>query len=151
MPLFTITGDDTLIIGGQVITDLADNDISVLSFPNNIAEKKTGKNGNTIVAQNQSGLNGDLVVRIMRGSSDDVYLQGLLTSQINNFAGFSLLTGQFVKNMGDGTGTMIQDVYTLTGGFFNKQVEGSTNVQGTTDQGVAIYRLMFSNVTRTQQ
>lgn len=151
MPLFTLTGDDTVIIAGRVLNDLADNDVSSLRYTSNIADKRTGKNGNTIIAKNESGRNGDMDIRVMRGSSDDIFLNSLMTSQIQNFLAFTLLTGQIVKNLGDGQGNTLQDVYNLTGGFFMKEVDTTINVQGNTEQAVAVYHLGFSSVNRAPQ
>jgi len=152
MPLFTLTGADTLIINNRVIRNMANNDISVLTYSANIADKSTGRSGNTIISKNESGNNGDLTLRLMRGSGDDIFLQSLLTQQNDvNFSTFVLLTGQLVKNLGDGLGNSLQDVYALTGGFFSKQVDVTTNVQGSTEQGVAVYHIGWSRVARTQQ
>lgn len=151
MAINNITGADTLIIAGSVINDFADGEISSITFPNEIAKAKTGKNGNTIWAQDAQGTNADLMLRIMRGSSDDINLQNMLISQQQNFPSFTLLTGQFVKQLGDGQGNTLSDIYNLLGGAFTKNVEVSTNVEGGTDQSVAIYHLKFAQVARAQQ
>ena len=59
----------------------------------------------------------------------------------NNFAGFVLLTGQFVKKLGDGKGNITSDVYNTSGGIFTKQVHATMNVEGDTNQSVAEYEI----------
>lgn len=148
MSVNTITSDDTLTLFGRVLTDLADGDVSQITFPDNLAELKTGKNGNTIYADNQKGNNAMLVLRVMRGSSDDQFLNTQLLSQLADFPAAILATGSFVKRLGDGQGNVLSDAYTLNGGIFTKEVEGKENVEGNTDQAVAIYNMKFAQAAR---
>lgn len=151
MSINNITGADTLTIAGTVINDFADGEISNLTFPNDRAKLKTGKDGNSLWAQDVQGFNADLVLRLMRGSSDDIMLQNMMTQMDQDFPSFVLLTGQFVKNMGDGLGGTLNDTYNLSGGAFTKGVEASTNVEGGTDQSVSVYHIKFARAVRTQQ
>lgn len=148
MPSATLSGSDTVNLNERVLTDFADQNPVELTFPSDIAAVKTGKNGNSIYALNETGKQSEVKLRILRGSSDDKWLQGLLNSQQNNFAGFVLLTGQFIKKLGDGQGNITSDTYILSGGIFTKQVEGKMNVEGDTDQSVSLYTLKFSNSPR---
>lgn len=149
--IFTVTSDDTLTLNGHVFVDLADGDETMLTFPNNLVTRKTGKNGNTMFAQNASGLNCDLSLRIMRGSADDEFLQNLLNTVPADFPSTQLLTGTFVKRLGDGLGNIVSDTYTLTGGIISKIPEGKENVDGDTSQAVAIYNLIFASGVRSLQ
>lgn len=152
MTTFTITGDDTLTIGGRVLTDLADADNSTVTFPNNVVESKTGKNGNTIFAKNAMGQNADLVVRVIRGSSDDRFLQGELTKvSSGDISSYTLLDGSFVKRLGDGAGVVILDTYTMTGGIPNKKIDGKENSDGDIEQAVSVYNFKFAQVVRSAQ
>lgn len=148
MSLNTITSDDTLTLYGRVIADLADGDTSSITFTDELASVKTGKNGNTVFAQNQKGNNATLSIRVMRGSSDDQFLQSQLTLQNQNFPGVVLAFGSFVKRLGDGKGNVLNDSYTFTAGVFSKNVEGKENVEGNTDQAVAIYNMKFAQAAR---
>ena len=148
MATATITGDDTLTLFDRVFTDLADGDTSAITFPNELATVKTGKNKNTIYAKNESGKNADLVLRINRGSSDDRFLQSKLASQNRDFASFTFAEGTFVKRVGDGQGNVSNEVYALRGGVFTREVDGKENVEGDTEQAVAIYNLRFAEVDR---
>lgn len=146
-----ITGADTLTIFDRSITDFADGDTSAITFPNELFTVKTGKNENTIYAKNAAGQNAEMTLRVMRGSSDDKFLQSKLTELLRDPASFSLGEGQFTKRLGDGAGNVTREVYKLSGGIFMKQVEGNENADGETEQAVAIYTLKFSLAVRSHQ
>jgi hypothetical protein len=57
--------------------------------------------------------------------------------------------GQFVKKIGDGTGVILSDTYTVSGGVFSKGVEAKTSVEGDTDAAIAMYTMKFSNAPRS--
>lgn len=146
----SLTGNDTVVINGRVLTNFGDADNATVTFPNDTANVKTGKNGNAIFAQNQMGLQCETILRMIRGSQDDLFLNGILSTQQQDFAAFVLMVGQFIKRIGDGLGDVANDTYLLAGGVFVKQVEAKSNVEGDTEQSLAIYHLKFSNVTRAQ-
>jgi hypothetical protein len=148
MNISALSGQDTIVLNGRVLVDLADGNVCELTFPNDIAAVKTGKNGNSLYALNESGKQADVKLRIVRGSDDDKYLLNLLNNQQNNFVGTVLLTGQFVKKIGDGAGNITNDIYNVSGGIFKKQVPGTQNVEGDTSQAVADYEMVFSNGPR---
>lgn len=148
MPTLALSGNDTVIINNRPLADFADGDIATLSFPNDIMNVKTGKNGNSIYGLNESGRQADFKLRVIRGSSDDKFLNGLLAQQQNNPAGFPLMIGQFIKKIGDGRGNITNDTYITSGGVFSKQVEAKSNTDGDTAQSVAEYTMKFSNAPR---
>lgn len=148
MASVSMTGSDTLTINGEVLTDLADGDCVDLTYPNDIANAKTGKNGNTIYALNESGRQAQVVIRMIRGSDGDKFLNNLLEQQQANFAATVLMQGEFIKKLGDGTGTVGSDTYIISGGIFKKRIEAKMNVEGNTDQSIAIYTMLFSNAPR---
>src|ERR1700691_3803837 len=104
MSAVALSGSDTAVINNQVLSDFADGNIVELTFGQDIANVKTGKNGNSIYGLNETGKQAEVKVRVLRGSSDDQFLQNLLTQQQANFAGTVLMIGQFVKKIGDGQG-----------------------------------------------
>ncbi len=104
MSTVALSGSDTVMINNRVFADLADGDCAVLTFPNDIANVKTGKNGNSIYGLNESGKQAELSLRLVRGSADDKFMNNLLSQQQSNFAGTVLLIGEFVKQLGDGAG-----------------------------------------------
>jgi len=148
MSTVSLTGSDSIIINSRVFADLADGNVAELTFPNEIANVKTGKNGNAIYSLNESGKQAVFKIRLIRGSSDDKYMQGLLALQQNNFAEFPLMIASFIKKLGDGSGNVTSDTYIASGGIFTKQVEAKSNVDGEVDQSVSIYEMKFSNSPR---
>lgn len=143
-----LSGQDTIILNNQVLTGLADGNFVELTFPNDIANVKTGKNGNSIYGFNESGKQCEVKVRTLRGSNDDKFLNNLLTQQQLNFAGTVLLTGQFIKKIGDGAGNITSDTYIMSGGVFTKIPEAKSNAEGETEQSLAIYTIKFTNAPR---
>lgn len=143
-----ISGSDTLVLNNYLFQTQADQNIAELTFPNDIAQVKTGKNGNSIFGLNQTGLNGELKMRLLRASADDIFMLSLLNQQIANFAGTVLLQGQLVKKLGDGAGNITSDTYIISGGVFIKIPEVKTNVEGDTEQSVTVYTMKFAQVQR---
>lgn len=148
MSTVSLSGNDSVVINNRVFADFADGDIVDLTFPNDIAQVKTGKNGNSIYALNETGKQAEMKLRVMRGSSDDKFLNNLLVQQQANFAGTILLIGQFVKKIGDGLGNITSDTYILGGGVFTKVPEAKSNVEGNTDQSIVLYTLKWTNAPR---
>jgi len=148
MSIAALSGNDTVVINNRAFADFADGNIVELTFPSDIAQVKTGKNGNSIYGLNTTGLQCEVRVRIIRGSPDDIFMNNLLVQQNNNFAGFPLMIGQFIKKIGDGAGNITSDTYILSGGIFQKQVEATSNVEGDALQSVAVYMMKFSNAPR---
>lgn len=144
----SMTGKDTIVIDNRVLTDLPDGDVVNLKFPQPVAAVKTGKNGNSLYAYNASGQQAEVEIRIIRGSADDKYLANRLAQQNLNFAGFVLIQGQFIKKIGDGLGNITSDTYVCGGGIFENNVDAKSNVEGNTDQSIALYKIKFANAPR---
>lgn len=149
MPAVALSGNDTIQINNQVLNDLATGTVAELTFPNEIANVKTGKNGNSVYGLNETGKQAEFKVHVLRGSADDQFLNNLFIQQQNNFAGTVLMFGQFVKKIGDGTGVITSDTYTVSGGVFTKGIEAKMNVEGETDQSIAVYTMKFGNAPRS--
>lgn len=145
MAVTALTGNDTINISGTILSDLADGNCVELTFPNDIATVKIGKNGNAIFGLNTQGQMSEVKLRLIRGSNDDQYLNTLLSQQQNNFAGTVLLTGEFIKNVGDAKGNITGDTYIFGGGVFTKIPEAKSNVEGDSEQSVTIYTIRFAN------
>lgn len=148
MSTVALSGNDTVTINNYTFADFADGTTVDLTFPNEIATVKTGKNGNSIYGLNETGKQSMMVIRIVRGGNDDKFLNNLLAQQLANFAGTVLLQGTFIKKLGDGQGNITSDTYVMSGGVFTKQVEGKMNVEGDSEQSVSIYTIKFSNSPR---
>lgn len=143
-----LSGQDTININGTILTDQADGNVVELTFPGEIMKVKTGKNGNTIYAQDFSGRNAEAKIRVIRGSNDDQFLNNLLINQDNNAPSAVLVQGEFIKKIGDGQGNVTNDTYIISNGVFTKMVEAKDNAEGDTEQSVAIYTLKFSLAPR---
>lgn len=148
MGAVSLTGADTLTINNHVFSDFADAVVAELTWPNEIAVVKTGKNQNSIYAFNATGSQCEFKLRVLRASADDKFLNGLLAAQQSNFSATVLLIGQFIKKIGDGLGNITSDIYTLSGGVFTKQVAGKTDADGNTDQSVSEYMMKFTLAPR---
>lgn len=148
MPSFSLTGADTAVLAGINLVDVADGDWFTLTYPNMLAEVKTGKNGNSLFASNATGLQAEATLRLIRGSADDKAMDAILQQQLQDFASFELLVGQFVKRIGDGAGNVSPDQYVADGGIFTHNVDAKANAEGDTEQSVSVYRFKFANVQR---
>lgn len=148
MSTVAMSGNDTITINNRVLSDLADGNCVEMTFPNDIASVKTGKNGNSIYGLNETGKQCEVKIRIIRGSADDKFMLSLLAQQQQNFAGFPLMIGNFIKKIGDGLGNIASDQYIMSGGVHTKIPEAKTNVEGESEQSVAMYTLKFSNAPR---
>jgi hypothetical protein len=148
MNSISLIGSDTIVVGGRVLTDFGEGDVATLTFPNEIMNVKTGKNGNSIFALNNTGLQCDVSLRILRGSDDDKVLNGIIADLLNDPASFVVLDGQFVKRVGDGTGVVTNDTYIVGGGVPTRQVGAAENADGNTDPAIAIYEFKFTNTRR---
>jgi hypothetical protein len=145
----SLTGKDTHIINDRIFVDFADGDCGSLEFPNNLVEVKVGKNKNSIYAFNASGQTVNYKVRIIRGSADDKFLNSEMNRYIQDPASYSLMSGEFVKRVGDGAGNVTNDTYKVDGGIIQKIPGGKDNVSGDTEQAVAEYMIVFANTDRS--
>ncbi len=148
MSTIALSGSDTIMINNRIFSDLADGNCVELTFPNDIANLKTGKNGNSIYGLNETGKQCEVKLRVVRGSSDDKFFNGLLAGQQLNFACTILMIGSFIKKLGDGQGNILSDTYIMSGGIFTTIPEAKTNVEGESEQSVAKYTLKFSIAPR---
>lgn len=148
MSTVSMTGKDTITINGRILNDFADGNVAELTFPNDLVTLKTGKNGNTLYALNNSGRQVEVTLRLIRGSNDDQFLNALMLGAISDFANFTLLVGSFVKNIGDGLGNITADSYILSGGNFKRQTDVLENADGDINQSVSVWHLIFSNAPR---
>lgn len=148
MPVVAMTGKDVLKINGRIITQQQNGDVTVLEYPNDLAEVQTGKNGNSIYGYKYTGQQSTLELRVTRGGSDDAFFNDLINLFSNDPAAFVLMNGEFVKNIGDGAGNIKSDIYILSGGVFKKKPGSKENADGDPEQATTIYNLIFSNCVR---
>jgi hypothetical protein len=144
-----MTGGDVLKINDRILNDFFDGECVKIDPPNDLVTVKVGKGGNAIIGVNNNGRQQLVTLRLIRGNSDDKYLNGERNKFLNNPGAYVLLTGEYTKNTGDGGGGVSPEVYLLTGGIFKKQSGGHENADGETEQGVVVYEIIFSNVVRS--
>lgn len=148
MATYALTGNDTLTINGRVFKDFADQSTINIEFGNARVGHTTGKNGNTVYATDKQGENATLTLRLVAGSKDDIYLNGLSIQQEKDIPTFTLMMGTFAKRIGDGAGNVNFLNYALKGGVFEQNINTAENLQGDTEQGIAIYQLWFAQAER---
>lgn len=148
MTTYALTGNDTFILNDRVFQDFADGSTITITFPNEKVGSSTGKNNNTVFATNMQGKNVQVELRVVAGSKDDAYLNGLSITQDRDLPTFTLMNGSFTKRVGDGQGKVKFINYVLLGGVFRQGVDTNENLQGETEQGLAIYRMLFAQGER---
>lgn len=148
MSIVALTGKDTITINGRNFNDFADGVVAEITFPNDLVQIKTGKGGNTLYGLNNTGRQSELKLRVILASPDDIFLNNLLLTMKSNFAAFALMTGVFVKNVGDGLGNIKTATYVMSGGIFKREVNAMENSDGDPSQSVSEWTLMFSNAPR---
>lgn len=145
------TGKDVIQLDGRVFADFADGEYITADVPNDISSLKTSKNGNTIVAMNESGRQMPIKIRILAGSSDDKWLNSRLQEWKNDAATFIPFVGMYAKRSGDAHGNVNTVVYQLSGGYPKKQPTAKSHAEGDTDQSVAVWEINFANGDRSVQ
>lgn len=146
-----VAGKDVLIINGVILTGYADADAIKFEPQGPIAEMKVSKDGNSIYAMKYTGIVAKLSVRLVRACFDDQTLNGLLQQWIADPSTFVLMSGSYVKRVGDGKGNVVNEVYQLAGGVFEAIPAGHSNMDGSTEQAVTVYTLLFRNDARLMQ
>lgn len=142
MGIVSLVGEDTVIINDRPIqSHFADGEVVTLEFPDDLVQKTTGKDGNTVFALNSAGTGFTLTFSVLRGGWVDKFLNGLLSEQKRDFVGFTLINGVFTKRLGDGTGKVTYDTYNCRGMMFSKIPNATANVSGDNEQAKIQYVL----------
>lgn len=148
MAIYALTGNDSLIINDRVINDYTDASTVEIAYQNDRVGISTGKNDNTVFADNRQGSNAVLTIRLVRGSKDDKFFNGLSVQQDRDLPAFPVMNGSFTKRVGDGSGNITFDNYVLMGGVFQKYPDTQENLQGDTEQGSTVYQIIFARAQR---
>lgn len=139
---YRLTGQDTIVLWGRVLSDFADGDIATIAVDNNIANSVVGKNGNMIIAKDEQGKKCTITLRILKGSKDDNVLNTYYKSYEIDSALFVLGNGNVAKRLGDGAGNVTFDTFYLKAVHFTRPpYDVSVNVNGSTDQAVTVYTM----------
>lgn len=147
---YALSGDDAFILDDVPITAFANGDNISITFPNDISSTIKGKNGNAAISKNPQGEIGEVTLRILRGTDDDRRLNSRLAAYRRDVATFPLFNGSFVKRIGRGDGTVVEDAYTLLGGVPQRKVDTKENQDGDSEQSISIYNLRFADIVPTK-
>lgn len=140
-----IVGSDILSINGRVFSGHADGDAYKLEPQGPVSQYKVSKDGNTIISLQYSGILCKMTIRLIRGCSDDQFLNGLLQQFIGSPNTFPLMSGEYIKSTGDGQGNVTNEVYVLAAGAFEMVPGGVSNFEGSIESGVTVYTIWFRN------
>ena len=139
---YKLTGQDTVVLWGRVISDFADGDVATISVDNNIANSVVGKNGNMIIAKDEQGKKCTITVRLLKGSGDDSFINSYYKSYEADSALYILGNGNIAKRLGDGNGNVTFDTFYLKALHFTRPpYDVTSNVNGSTDQAVTVYTM----------
>lgn len=144
----SLTGKDVVTINNRILHDYADGDFADLAFDEDLMRIKRSKDGNTIYALNENGNISTMKIRLLLGSSDDTFFNGLFAAMKADPAGFVLMLGSFTKRVGDGKGGTKLVIYQNTGGAFAKAPAAKSNAAGDTEASVVIWTLKFGDSNR---
>jgi len=145
----TLVGNDTINFGGRILSDLPKGDVLTITYSDDLISSAVGKNGNVIYSFNESGRQTEMELKLLKGSADDKYFQGLLARMMNDFPSFVLLDAECIKRLGDGKGNVTREIYTMSNGVFTKNPETKVNTEGDTEQAITVYHIKFSNSPRS--
>lgn len=148
MTAYALTGNDNFILSDRVLKDFTDGSTIEIAYQNDRVGASTGKNNTTVYADNRQGTNAVATLRILRGSPDDIWLNGLSISQDRDLSAFTVMNGSFTKRIGDGNGRIRFDNYVLLGGVFQRFPDAQENLQGETEQGTTVYQIFFAKAER---
>lgn len=139
---YKLTGQDTVVLWGRVLTDFADGDVATITADNNIANSVVGKNGNIIIAKDEQGKKCTITLRLLKGSSDDAFINTYYKTYEVDSALFVLGNGSFAKRLGDGAGNVQYDTFYARALHFTRPpYDVTSNVNGATDQAVTVYTM----------
>jgi hypothetical protein len=145
---FTLAGDSTLTLENlsgdnqRTIVELANQRAIAVSFPNDTGTMEPMKGG-AVFAVNVSAKAASLAVRVIKGGSDDAWLNQKLNELLNNRTSAIALVGSVIGNFGDGQGNLRKLTATLTFGFVKKRVDLITDYNGDTEQAISEYNIDF--------
>ena len=139
MPSISFTGNDAIVFSGVPLTDFGDGDVLTIDWGSDISTTRVGKNGNVINARNAEGDLADVVIKVLRGSDDDIMLNAIEAAYSGNPPAFVCPAMTATKMVGDGTGNIVRDSYALAFLTPKRHVNMKENVSGDTEQALAVH------------
>jgi hypothetical protein len=149
----SLTGDDTVILAAGanqiLVNDFAIGVVAEITFPENLVKVTRGKNGNTVFALNNQGFQSEVKLKVLLGKNTDTFLNAQMAAMQQAFSGYVLLTGTFIKNVGDGLGNITPVTYIMSGGVAMKNPMAQSVAEGVPEQSLVEWDLIFANNKRT--
>ena len=133
------TGKDIIKFNDRVLSNFANGDVAVISFPNELHGMNNGKDGNSLAAHNEQGNIAELEMRIIKGSADDKYLNSFVLAWKGHSDEFAPAAAEFTKMITTEAGR-VSETTSLGFIFPIGQIETRANTDGDTDQMVSVYR-----------
>lgn len=81
----------------------------------------------------------------MLGGPNDAYFNAQMVGMQNSFSGYTLLSGVFIKNVGDGQGNIKPVTYLMSGGVIKKNPMAQSVAEGSPEQSLVEWDLVFAN------
>lgn len=144
----TLVGQDTIVINGRSLTNLGYGTVVDISIPTALVEIESGKDGSAIYAMNQAGRQAEVKIRVLAGSPDDVFLNGINEDFKADFASSTLINASFIKRTGDGQGNIVVTSWVLSGGVPGNAPADKWDVNGNTEQALMEYSYKFARAER---
>jgi hypothetical protein len=102
-----------------------------------------------VSALNYKGSMCNATFRLLRGSPEDIFLNGYLARMVADAPSFAPgMSAVFQKRIGIVTGDVISDTYNFAFGFPKKLPEVKENAEGATDQGLVMWSIVFGSSLR---
>ena len=134
-------------VNGRILTALADDVYSLITYDEDKVVVTVGKNGNTIVQVLPAGKKITLAYRVLSGSDDDKFLNSLMIKQ--DSGEFNVLEGSSSKIGQDGAGNTVTITYSLSTGVFKKGIDSTMSSTDNKDVAVAVYEFIYASCVRT--
>lgn len=146
--MLSYTSNDIVEFNGVVLSDFANGDVVSITYPNELATVVNGKGGNSIIAKNEQGKIGDVVIRVLKGSPDDKRLNSFYTAWKDGLESFEPATMTLTKIVSV-DGGVSNDITTCKYGVPTKGVDEKVNVEGDVEQAISVYNFRFANCSRS--
>lgn len=132
------TGQDIIKHNGRILTNFADGDCAIVTYPNELHGMRNGKDGNSMGAHNEQGNIAEVQYRIIKGSPDDKYLNSEVIAWKTHSEDFAPASVELTKVL-HVDGGITNEVTSLDFVLPSRNVETRTNTDGETEQEVAVY------------
>jgi len=136
-----LLGKGVLILGSaepRVFADFANGNFLGLEFGNQVSTREQGRGG-SIIAYNTNAKQATLTLRLIKGSPDDVHLNGVLSDYDRSPETFVLLAGSVSLKLGNGSGDITTENYILSEGSFINKPAFTTDTEGDAESGVSVW------------